>query len=182
MTVKVTAYMATSLDGFIAREDGNLDWLSVVDAAIDYGYEAYMATIDVVVMGRKTFEKVLTFDEWPYTDKWVVVLSASLKPTDVPTHLGQKVEIYADTISKLLAFLANSGASCIYVDGAKVVQSFLKEGLLDEITITRLPVVLGAGIALFGGLSQDIKMQHIKTTAFESGAVQSMYRTIGRLS
>jgi dihydrofolate reductase len=177
MTIKASVFIATSLDGFIVREDGNLDWLlGATTSTDDHGYAAYIATVDAIVVGRNTFEKALTFGEWPYTGKRVIVLSTSLTKEDIPVALIQKVELYAGPVSRLVKFLAASGSSNIYVDGGKVVQSFIKEGLINEITITRIPVLIGAGIPLFGSLDRDIRLQHLETKSFDSGFVQSTYR------
>lgn len=175
--MKASVFIATSLDGFIAREDGNLDWLlGATNSTDDHGYAEYMATIDVLVMGRNTFEKMLTFDHWPYAGRRVIVLSTSLKKDRIPEALVGKVEIHAGPVPSLVKFLAASGCSSIYVDGGQVVRSFMKERLIDEITITRIPVLIGSGIPLFGSLHQDIKLQHLKTKTFDSGFVQSTYR------
>lgn len=177
MPIKATAFIATSLDGFIARKDGNLDWLPGAETSDeDYGYAEYTATVDVLVMGRKTFKKVLTFGEWPYSGMRVVVLSTSLTKNETPEALTNEVEIHPGPVGELMTYLESSGSSSVYVDGGKVIQNFLKEGLLSQITIATIPVLIGSGIPLFGDSGRDIKLEHLKTKSFESGIVQSTYR------
>lgn len=176
-SITASVYIATSLDGFIAREDGDLDWLlGATSSTDDHGYADYMETIDTLVMGRVTFEKVLTFGQWPYAEKRVVILSTTLTMYDVPETLFDAVEIHPGPVSDLIDYLDSTGSSSIYVDGGKVVQSFLKEGQIDEITLTRIPVLIGTGIPLFGDAGGDIQLQHLRTKAFASGFVQSTYR------
>ncbi|CAM3918209.1 hypothetical protein CCOS865_00894 [Pseudomonas reidholzensis] len=177
MSLKTSVFIATSLDGFIAREDGSLDWLmGATSSTDDHGYAAFMASVDTLVMGRGTFDKVLTFGEWPYPQKRVVVLSGSL--TALPAGLGEGVELHAGPISALLEHLAATGAKSLYLDGGKLIQGFLREGRVDELTITHIPVLLGGGIPLFGELARDVLLQHLRTTTFESGFVQSSYRVV----
>ncbi|MBM3107937.1 dihydrofolate reductase [Pseudomonas sp. P66] len=172
MTLKASVYIATSLDGFIARESGELDWLMVATTSSDdHGYAAYMASVDTLVMGRNTYEKVLTFGEWPYPHKRVVVLSSTL-------GAAPGVEVHPGPIADLVEHLRDTGAKSLYLDGGQVVQSFLREGRVDELTITRIPVLLGNGIPLFGALSKDVALQHMRSTTFENGFVQSTYRVI----
>jgi dihydrofolate reductase len=180
MSIKASVYIATSLDGFIARKDGNLDWLlGDSTSAEDYGYAEYMSTVDVLVMGRITYEKVLTFGEWPYTGKRVVVLSRSLSIKDIPKALTANVELHPGPATELVAALEASGAKHIYVDGGKVIQAFLVVGLIQMLTITRIPVLIGSGIPLFGETDRDIKLHHLTTTAFANGYVQSTYQVTG---
>jgi dihydrofolate reductase len=169
-------YIATSLDGFIARENGNLDWLpSGGDGKNreDYGYKAFMDTVDVLVMGRNTFEKVLTFGDWPYGTKPVVVLSG--RSLAIPEHLVRSVESISCTPTQLVSRLAARGAKHLYIDGGKTIQGFLNAGLVNRLIITRIPVLIGGGIPLFGPLDRDIKLRHIETRQFSSGLVQSEY-------
>jgi dihydrofolate reductase len=144
----------------------------------DHGYAAYMSAIDVLVMGRITFEKVLTFGEWPYDGMRVVVLSTTMRVGDIPESLRGKVEIHAGSVEALVHFLADSGSTSIYVDGGKVIQSFLRAKLIDEMTITRIPILLGSGIALFGKCEADITLTHLNTRTFNSGFVQSTYQVV----
>lgn len=169
-------FIATSLDGFIARDDGDIAWLESASAAgEDHGYERFVASVDGVVMGRGTYEKVLAFDRWPYR-KPVVVMSRSLDPDAVPARLSGKAEIVAESPEATLRRLSMRGWTRAYIDGGQLVQSFLRAGLIDDMVITRVPVLLGSGRPLFGPLPRDVSLDHIETTAFPSGLVQSTYR------
>jgi dihydrofolate reductase len=174
--MKASVYIATSLDGFIARENGDLDWLpggGDAKAGEDYGYKAFMNTVDVLVMGRNTYEKVLTFGEWPYGDKRVVVLTS--RELHIPSHLARTVETMSCSPSEVVSRLSARGAKHLYIDGGKTVQGFLNAGLIQRLIITRVPVLIGRGIPLFGPLACDIKLRHIETRQFSCGLVQSTY-------
>jgi dihydrofolate reductase len=177
VSIKASVFIATSLDGFIARANGDLDWLTGADSAStgpDYGYQEFMDTVDTIVVGRNTFELVLTFDAWPYSAKRVVVLSS--RPTAVPPHLAGGVEWLSLPPRRLVERLAARGARHLYVDGGKTIQGFIKAGLIDELTITRVPVLIGTGVPLFGPLDHDVRLAHIATRQFENGFVQTKYR------
>lgn len=180
MALRTSAFLACSLDGFIARLDGGLDWLEQANARVppgeDCGYGAFFATVDVLVMGRCTFDKVLTFPDWPYGATRVVVLSRG--GVAVPPALGDRVSVSAQPPAALCARLAAEGCRHAYVDGGVTVQSFLGAGLLGELTLTTVPVLLGAGRPLFGALPQDVPLEHLSTVAYPSGLVQSRYRVL----
>jgi dihydrofolate reductase len=169
-------FIATSLDGFIARPDGGIDWLPGLDSdpGESYGYNDFIASVDGLVMGRGSFEKVLEFPEWPYP-KPVVVLSQSLDPSSLREDLRDKVEFSSLAPVDLMRSLAGRGWSRVYVDGGKVIQSFLREGLIADMVITRVPVLLGQGLPLFGPLDGDVALAHQETRAYPSGLVQSRY-------
>ena len=171
--MKSIVYIGTSLDGFIARKDGNIDWLVQFanDEAI-HAYEEFINRIDAIVIGRGTFEKVLTFPSWPY-EKKVFVLSTSIK--QVPDIIREKVTILSMKPRELLSYLSGKGFSCIYIDGGKVIQSFLKEDLIDELIISKAPVLIGSGIPLFGYLDIDLTFKHIRTEVHSNGLVRSYY-------
>lgn len=177
MSVKVSVYMATSVDGFIARSNGDLDWLDDSNAMVplgeDCGFGEFLSTVDTLLMGRKTYEKVLSFGEWPYGDTPVVVLSRN--PISFPGHLPSTVSHTSEQPPELLNRLAGEGIKHVYVDGGQTIQGFLSEGLVDEITMTVIPVILGAGIPLFAPVKNDIHLAHIRTTTFDFGFVQSTY-------
>ncbi|OWY38808.1 deaminase [Xenophilus sp. AP218F] len=174
--MRCVAYMAASLDGYIARPDGGLDWLDQVAAeGEDYGYGEFIQTVDALVMGRGTFAKVMGFDEWPYSGMKVVVASASLRESDLPAALRGKVTLSSVAPAELVASLAADGARNVYVDGGRLVTSFLAAGLLDRIVLSRVPVLLGDGIPLFGSLGRSVALRHRSTRAFASGLVQSDY-------
>jgi dihydrofolate reductase len=171
--MKTIVYIGTSLDGFIARSDGEFDWLSRFandEAFHDYG--ELMDRIDAIVIGRGTFEKVLSFPSWPY-EKKVFVLSTTI--TETPESLKNKVTIVSMNPGALLSYLSNLGYSTIYVDGGKVIQSFLKDDLVDELIISKAPILIGSGIPLFGYLDHDIEFKHIRTNVCSNGLVRSYY-------
>ena len=167
-------YIATSLDGFIATSDGELDWLETIPNQdnSDYGYADFIKTIDAIVMGKNTFQKVLTFDQWVY-NKPVFVLSNSL--TELPEHLLGKAELVCGEIGKLITQLNQKGYKNLYIDGGKVIQNFLQEDLIDEIIITRIPILLGKGIPLFGELELHLQFKHQKTEIYNNNLVKSYY-------
>jgi dihydrofolate reductase len=169
--MKASVFIATSLDGFIARPNGDLDWLPP-GGGEEHGYEAFMATVDALVIGRKTYETVLGFDTWPYGEKPVVVLSTRPLAT-APS--GAVVEHMAGPPVELVSQLAVRGVRHVYVDGGITIQRFLQAGLIQRLIITRIPVLLGDGIPLFGPLPRDIVLQHVGTRQYASGLVQSEY-------
>jgi len=171
--MKASVFVGTSLDGFIARPNGDFDFLPV-DGGEPHGFDEFMASVDVLVMGRNTFDQVSAFDSWPYGDKRVVVLSS--RPVDVSAVAGIAVEQMAGPPAEIVSQLAASGVKHAYIDGGKTVQSFLRDGLIQSLTITRVPVLIGKGIPLFGILPHDIHLTHVATRQFKSGLVQSEYR------
>jgi dihydrofolate reductase len=170
--MKASVFIATSLDGFIARDDGALDWLPV-GGGEPHGYDEFMATVDALVIGRKTFETVLTFDEWPYGRKPVIVLST--RPSELVAPGDAVCEFMAGTPHEIVSRLAERGMKHLYIDGGVTVQRFLEAGLIQRMIITRIPVLLGSGIPLFGSLSRDIRLEHVATRSYPSGLVQSEY-------
>jgi len=170
--MKASVFIATSLDGFIARQDGALDWLPA-DGGEPHGYDEFMATVDALVIGRKTLDTVLGFDAWPYGTKPVVVLSTSLSELTVPD--GAVCEVMAGTPREIVTRLTQRGMKHLYIDGGLTIQCFLEAGLIQRLIITRIPVLLGTGIPLFGPLSHDIRMKHVTTRSYPSGMVQSEY-------
>jgi len=170
--MKTFVYIGTSLDGFIARKDGSLDWLVKFEKPVRADYKEFMSRIDAVVMGRRTFETVLSFPSWPYKKK-VFVLSTTIKK--VPPGLEGKVRVLSMKPKALMKILSREGYKNIYVDGGKVIQGFLKEDCIDEMFITRAPVLLGIGIPLFGALKHDLQFKHIRTKVFPNGLAKSHY-------
>ena len=168
-------FIATSLDGYIARPDGGLDWLPTDSSAGDHGYSAFMEGIDAIVMGRATYEMVLTFGAWPFT-KPVVVLSS--KGIALAPELEGKVVTMSGSPAEIVAHCAERGWLNLYVDGGVTIQRFLAAGLIERLILTRVPVLIGAGLPLFGAMSQDIRLEHRHTQAYPSGLVQSEYRIL----
>jgi dihydrofolate reductase len=169
--MKASVFIATSLDGFIARANGDLDWLPP-DGGEPHGYEEFMVMVDALVIGRKTFETVLTFGTWPYGKKPVFVLST--RPL-APAPPGAVVERMAGAPAEIVSELAARGIGHIYVDGGITIQRFLQAGLIQRLIITRVPVLIGAGIPLFGVTQRDIILKHVATRQYASGLVQSEY-------
>jgi len=169
-------FIAISLDGFIARHDGDIAWLlQRDDPTEDHGYPAFIADKDVIVMGRGSYEKALTFDPWPY-DRPVVVLSKKLANAPVPELLEGKVRFSSRAPKEEMKALAEQNVHRVYVDGGQVVQSFLRDGLISDMIITTIPVLIGAGRPLFGALSRDIDLKLVSSCSFPSGLVQTTYR------
>lgn len=181
--LKISVYIATSLDGFIARPDGTIDWLIRPEYTIegeDFGYATFMASVDSMVMGRNTYEKVLSMGTgWPYAGKYMVVLSTG-QPA-VPDNLAGTVEVRHLSPAEAVAYLRQRGFRHVYVDGGKTIQAFLRENLVDELIITQIPVLLGQGLPLFGETGRDIRLEHVQATAFPNGFVQSTYRIAASL-
>jgi dihydrofolate reductase len=170
MTASV--FVGTSLDGFPARPNGDFDFLPA-GGGEPHGYDEFFASVDALVIGRKTFEQVLTFATWPYGAKRVVVLSS--RPIDLSAAGKGVVEQMAGPPAEIVARLAASGAHHLYVDGGITIQGFLRAGLIQRLVITRVPVLIGEGIPLFGALPRDIRLRHVDTRHFPSGLVQSEY-------
>jgi len=169
--MKASVFVGTSLDGFIARANGALDFLPP-GGGEPHGYDEFMATVDALVIGRKTFETVLAFDTWPYGKKPVFVLSTHEL---APAPPGTVVEHMSGEPAEIVSQLATRGIQHIYVDGGITIQRFLHAGLIQRLTITRVPVLIGAGIPLFGALDRDIALKHVATRHYRSGLVQSEY-------
>ena len=173
--MRASVFIATSLDGFIARPDGSLDWLpgdETLDE--DHGYDAFIASVDVVIIGRGTYETVLAFPKWPYKpDLAVRVLSS--RPLSIPAALPPTVETMSGPPADILASLESQGFQHAYVDGGKTIQGFLAARLIQRMTLTQIPVLLGRGIPLFGLLPGDLRFSLVKTRALAGGLVQSVY-------
>ena len=174
--MKASVFVGISLDGFIARPNGAFDFLSHGGTDEPHGFDEFIHSVDAVVMGRNTFEVVAPFEALPYGKKPVIVLSAQLSHREVPsTRSGTVVEVLAGEPVEIVARLEARGFSHIYVDGGITVQRFLRAGLIQSITMTRVPVLIGEGIPLFGVVPYDIPLKHVSTRALSGGAVQSEY-------
>ncbi|MCB0790378.1 MAG: dihydrofolate reductase family protein [Flavobacteriales bacterium] len=171
-----SVFCGVSIDGFIARTDGALDFLEGDGTAEmgDHGYEAFMAGIDAIVMGRHSFEKVLSFDTWPYA-KPVVVLSSGPVDLSAAQARGANVACMNASPEEVVAQLAARDLYHLYVDGGITVQRFLRTGRIDRLIVTRLPVLIGQGIPLFGPLEKDIRFKLVASRSFPGGLVQSEY-------
>ena len=168
-------YIAASLDGFIATPEGGIDWLE--DApnpdGSDFGFSEFISRVNAILMGRATFEKVMTFDHWPY-DIPVFVLSDTLNK--LPPDLESKAQIVSGPLVEVIAQLGAQGFRNLYIDGGRVIQSFLREDLIDELIVTRFPKLLGRGIPLFGELGGALDFSHIETEVIQNHLVKSRYR------
>lgn len=167
-------YIATSLDGYIARKDGNLDWLMDIPnpEGSDFGFSDFMDRIDGIIMGRTTFETVIGFDPWSYS-KPVFVLSNTLKT--VPAGFEDKAEIVRGDLKDIIRDLHERNLTDLYIDGGKTIQSFLKEDLIDELIITKIPIILGSGIPLFSPMDRELKLKHVETEILNNMLVKSRY-------
>jgi dihydrofolate reductase len=167
-------YIAVSLDGYIATTDGGIDWLHDVPnpTESDYGWREFIKRIDALIMGRNTYEKVLTFGGWPY-EKPVFVATSVLE--DVPSHLEGKVQFIKGPPSDLIAEATRQGYQNLYIDGGITIQGFLAADLVDELILTHIPVLLGDGYPLFGKLADSLKFRHAKTEIYNDILVQSFY-------
>jgi dihydrofolate reductase len=176
---KYSVFIAISLDGYIARANGDIAWLDSAAPAIegeDYGFNNYFSSVDSMVMGRKTFETAINFAEWPYAGKRVVVLSHSY--IEIPDRIAASVESMSGAPVEVAQKLESTGAKHVYVDGGQTIQGFLRAGLINEMTITSIPILLGSGLPLFGVLDQDIRLHLMESRAFSNGFVQSKYQVI----
>ena len=178
-TPKVSVFIATSLDGFISREDGSIDWLIKLQETApqgeDCGYKEFISSIDTIIMGQNTFEQVLTFENWPYKGKDLIVLSS--KFVTIPDKLKKSVTYSSNSPKNILSELFKNNSKGVYVDGGITIQSFLSDGLIDEITITTIPILLGRGKPLFGILKKDIHLELIQSKSYPFGGfIQTKYK------
>src|SRR5213082_867230 len=168
----ISIFIGTSVDGFIARRNGDLDFLPV-DGGEPHGYNEFFGSVDALVIGRKTFETVLAFPVWPYGDKRVIVLSS--RALDFSAVRGGRVEQMAGLPAEIVSKLAAGGVHPVYVDGGITIQRFLRAGLVQRLIITRVPVLIGDGIPLFGSLPRDVRLRHVATQHYASGLVKTEY-------
>lgn len=172
--MKNYAYIAQSLDGFIAGPRGELEWLEEIKnpELSDFGFAQFMASIDALLMGRNTFEKILSFGCWPY-DKPVFVASNSLEV--LPPDVEGRVTLIGGELLAMVETLRNKGYEALYIDGGSLIQSALREALLDELFVTTVPVLLGEGIPLFGTLRRKIHLQLLSSEVLVGQLVQTHY-------
>lgn len=183
--MKCSVFIATSVDGFIATKDGGVDWLHTAGNSnvemgdqVDMGFNNFIASVDCMVMGRMCMEVIsnmnLTPEQWPYGDIRIVVLSNTL--TEPPENLKDKIELYSGDLNNLISRLESEGFKHAYIDGGTTIQGFINLKQIDEITITRAPIILGEGIPLFGPTQKHIKLTESKASAFPNDFVQVVYR------
>lgn len=171
---KISVFIAMSLDGYIAKKDGDVSWLHNLGAPSgeDCGYNEFYQSVDALVMGRKSYEKVITFPDWPYPNKRVIVLSNTLKKT---LH---NAEIFQGDINQLVRNLCAEGINHIYIDGGVTVSKFLDAKLVDQMTLSIIPVILGEGISLFKQINTELAFKLISSKFYPFGLVQSVYEFI----
>lgn len=177
MKPKVSVFIATSLDGYIARKDGDIEWLNEANASVpkgeDCGYGALMQSVDTLVMGRNSYEKVRSFGCWPYGNTPVIVLSSN--PIEFPEGSPKTIQHSSEHPRALCERFSRDGVKHVYIDGGITIQRFLSAGLVDELTITVIPVLLGDGIPLFGPMASDVALTFIGAKAYDFGFVQLRY-------
>lgn len=172
--MKCSVYIATSADGYIATLNGEVDWLhnagnlEVEMGSEDMGFKDFMDSVDCMIMGRKCMEMIssmnLTPDQWFYGDMRIVVLSNTVQ--EPPENLRGKVEMYSGDINKLISRLEKDGLMHSYIDGGRTITTFLNLGLVNEMTITKAPVLLGEGIPLFGKIKHRLKLENTEVKTF----------------
>lgn len=182
--MKCSVFIATSADGYIATLDGGVDWLHTAgnpDADMgnnqDMGFSSFVQSVDCMIMGRKCMEVIsgmdLPSEQWPYGDTHIVVLSSTIK--EPPENLSGKVKMVSGDILTLIKKLKRSGYTHAYVDGGATITSFLNLKLINRMTITKAPVLLGEGVPLFGRITQKVKLKNAQANAFPNEFIQIKY-------
>lgn len=176
--MKCSVYIATSADGFIAKPDGDIEWLlrsEYSDAGrIGLLYDDFISTVDALVMGRHSFEKVLTFGQWPYDSTEVIVLTT--RDLKLPKSLTGKVRVESGAPQELVTELTKEGKEHLYIDGGITIQRFLEAKLINELTITVIPILLGCGIPLFGNEGKEQALELIEVFTSDNGSIQKRYK------
>ncbi|HEY6446034.1 MAG TPA: dihydrofolate reductase family protein [Acidobacteriaceae bacterium] len=174
-----SVFVGISVDGFLARPDGSVDFLDV-GGNTPHGFEEFYASIDAIVIGRKTFEWVLSYcqshEAWPYGKKRVVALSS--RPLDFSSLAKASIEQMSGEPADIVARLSASGAQHLYIDGGLTIQRFLLAGQLDRLIVTCVPVLIGQGVPLFGALPADVSLRHVATRTWDTGLVQTEYHIV----
>lgn len=177
--MKCSVYCAMSLDGYIATSNGGIDWLMEYSGPTEedeFSFMNFLNSVDVLIMGRNTFEKVHSFDEWPYGNTRVIVLTRTMNSIENPK--SDTIELYNGSIDTLIKSLEKQGCERLYIDGGQTVQSFLIDNYITDITLTIVPTLLGAGISLFGKLEDRLKWSLVGNKRYESGLVTLQYEII----
>ena len=184
---RASVFIATSVDGFIARPDGGLEWLTGQpddeltgehDPGEDFGYGEFFASVDALVMGRGTFDVVQGFaGDWPYGDKPIYVWTSH--PDDIAPKDGADVRALSGSLDDVVARLVADGIGHVYVDGGKVIRQFLAAGLIDRMTISTPPILIGEGIPLFSDVKMDdVRLELVSCETFDGGMVQRTYDVV----
>jgi len=172
--VHVTVFVAATADGFIARAGGSLDWIPAPESGShDFGFCDLIASVDAIVMGRATFDFVVGSGEWPYGDIPVIVLTN--RDLSLPSGFPGRVDTAAGEVGVVADQLSGRGLNALYVDGADVIQQFIRAGLIDRIIVTQIPVLIGSGIPLFGPIDEDISLRLRRSSSYPNGWVQFDY-------
>ena len=182
--MKCSVYIATSSDGYIATQDGGVDWLHTAgnpEADMshnpDIGFNDFIASVDCMIMGRKCMDAISSFnlapEQWPYGETKIYVLSHSMKQP--PENLRGKVEMYSGDIAKLVSQLESDGFKHAYIDGGTTITAFINLQLINEMTITRAPIILGKGVPLFGELNKSIKLTNSEAIVFPNDFIQEKF-------
>ncbi|MBM3138440.1 MAG: dihydrofolate reductase [Chloroflexi bacterium] len=176
--MKVSVFIAASVDGYIAREDGGIDWLENPDANPnqDYGYQDFIRNIDAILMGRNTFDVVMNLPDWSYGGIPLFVLTHH--PSTLPSDKFEEVQPIQGKPQEIINELEKLGFHNIYIDGGKTISDFLSESLVDEMIITRIPILLGRGISLFNPMEKEARLELLSTIDFEDGLVQNKYKVL----
>ena len=177
--VKVSVFIGTSLDGFIGRGNGDIDWLDDANKQVtpgeDFGLKSFLESVDQIIMGRKTFDQAMNFDNWPYSNTKMIVLTS--KNIEIPQKLRETVTTSTTSSpEQLIKELSDQSINHIYIDGGLVIQDFLSARLVDEITVTIIPILIGKGKSFSGLLLKDLSLKHLKTTVYNFGFVQIKYK------
>ncbi|WP_152447688.1 dihydrofolate reductase family protein [Vibrio owensii] len=175
--MKVVAYMAQSLDGYIAGVNGELDWLDEIENPDknDFGFADFMLSIDALLMGKNTYQKVASFGFWPY-EKTVYIASNSLLHID--SELADKAQLLTGDLPEMLLKLKSEGIKKVYIDGGMLIQNAIDLSVLNEITVTTIPVILGNGISLFGTSNKKTKLKFESSEVLLNQLVKTKYSVI----
>jgi dihydrofolate reductase len=181
--VKASVFLAISLDGYIADKDGSVEFLNAFQSSAsaatdgDMGFSDFLNSIDLLIMGRKTFDQVVSFgdDQWPYGDKQVWIWSKNPSSVHIPQIRSTNTVAVSEAPSELMSLAQQKGYRHAYVDGGTTIQQFLQKDCIDDFILTRVPILLGEGIPLFSGIRR-LSLEHLSTKAYSNGLVQSHYR------
>jgi dihydrofolate reductase len=172
--MRASVFCGVSVDGFLARLDDALDFLP--EGGEDHGYKEFFDSVDALLIGRRTYEVVLGFGGWAYGEKQVFVLSTK---DLAPAPPNARLERLSGEPAEVMAQLEARGIQHVYVDGGVTIQRFLAAGLIDRLIVTRVPVLVGTGLPLFGPTGgRDILLKHVATRSYQSGLVQSEYEVV----
>lgn len=178
---KGSVFLGMSVDGFIARLDGDLSWLTGGQEAGgapddgqggDFGFADFVSSIDALIMGRGTYEAIAAHEEWPYQGKPVHVLSSVLA-----SEADSRITVHR-SFEAAVAALDAAGYGRVYVDGGRTVQTFLAAGLISDLTLSRVPILIGSGLTPFAPMPSDIRLDHQRTAVYPGGMVQTTYRVV----